>query len=269
MAHTFGWEPSEVRTAAARDDEWPEEDPLDLDRLEARVTRRETREPLQHILGTAHFRTLTLQVGSGVFVPRPESEVVAQHAIDAARQAKPGRDGSVRVIDLCAGSGAIGLAVAAEVPHAKVTLVEASEAAMVYLRLNVRMLPQEVQSRVSIVLADARRCFHLFEQCANVVVTNPPYIPPNAVPRDPEVRDFDPPEALFGLGEDGLDVPRAIVDESARLLAVGGVLIMEHADVQGAALRDFTDRSELWINPRTEQDLTGRDRCLIVTRDGV
>ncbi len=269
MAHTFGWEPGDVRTAAARDDVWPEDDPLDLDRLEARVTRREAREPLQHILGTAYFRDLTLQVGSGVFVPRPETETVAQHAIDAARAAKPGRDGFVRVIDLCAGSGAIGLSVAAEVTHAKVTLVEASEAATVYLRLNARMQPAEVRERVSIQMADARRCLHLFERCADVVVTNPPYIPPDAVPRDPEVRDYDPPEALFGLGEDGLDVPRAIVDEAARLLAVGGVLIMEHADVQGEALRDYADRSEFWTGPRTEQDLTGRDRCLIVTRDGV
>lgn len=269
MAHTFGWEPGEVRTAAARDDHWPVDNPLDLDRLEARVVRREAREPLQHILGTAYFRSLALQVGSGVFVPRPETESVAQHAIDAVRASPPGRDGMVRVTDLCAGSGAIGLSIAAEVPNAQVTLVEASEAAMVYLRLNARMLDADARARVSIVMADARRCLHLFERCADVVVSNPPYIPPGAVPRDPEVRDYDPPEALYGLGEDGLDVPRAIVDESARLLRVGGTLVMEHADVQGEALREFASRSEFWRDPRTEQDLTGRDRCLVVTRDGI
>ncbi|MDE0573876.1 peptide chain release factor N(5)-glutamine methyltransferase [Demequina sp. B12] len=269
MAHTFGWEPSEVRTAAARDDSWPDENPLDLDRLEARVTRREAREPLQHILGTAYFRELTLQVGPGVFVPRPETESVAQVAIDAAKAATPGRDGKVRVTDLCAGSGAIGLSVAVEVPHAEVTLVEASEAAMVYLRLNARMIPAEARARVKIVMADARRCLHLFERCADVVVTNPPYIPPNGVPRDPEVRDFDPPEALYGLGEDGLDVPRAIVDEAARLLRVGGTLIMEHGDEQGPALREFAQRSEFWHGAQTVKDLTDRDRMLVVTRDGV
>lgn len=268
MAHTFGWEPSEVRTAAARDDHWPEH-PLDLDLLEARVGRRMEREPLQHITGKAYFRGLELQVGDGVFIPRPESEMVAQFAIDAARAATPGKDGRVRVTDLCAGSGAIGLSIAAEVDNADVTLVEQSMGAQVYLRLNARGLPAEVRPRVRTVVGDARRCLHLFEGCADVVVTNPPYIPPDGVPRDPEVRDFDPPEALYGLGKDGLEIPKAIIDEAARLLRVGGTLIMEHGDEQGPALRAFVERSEFWADARTEQDLNGRDRMLIVTRVGV
>ncbi|WP_159448724.1 peptide chain release factor N(5)-glutamine methyltransferase [Demequina sp. NBRC 110053] len=268
MAHTFGWEPGRVRTAAARDDHWPE-NPLDLDLLEARVERRMSREPLQHITGKAHFRDLTLQVGDGVFIPRPETEVVAQAAIDAARASSPNRDGKVRVTDLCAGSGAIGLAVASEVDNAEVTLVEMSEGAQVYLRLNARSLPADVRPRVRTVLGDARRCLHLFDGCADVVVTNPPYIPPDGVPRDPEVRDFDPPEALYGMGADGLQIPRAIIDEAARLLRIGGRLIMEHADDQGPALRAFVERSEFWADARTEQDLTGRDRMLIATRVGV
>lgn len=268
MAHTFGWEPGEVRTAAARDDHWPE-DPLDHDLLEARVARRAAREPLQHITGYAYFRDLRLQVGDGVFIPRPETELVAQAAIDAARASARGRDGRVRVTDLCAGSGAIGLAVASEVEDAEVALVEASEGALVYLRLNARFLPDDVRSRVRPVLGDARRCLHLFEGCADVVVSNPPYIPPDGVPRDPEVRDYDPPQALYGMGDDGLDIPRAIIDEAVRLLRVGGTLIMEHAEGQGAALRDFVGRSEFWADARTEQDLTGRDRMLIVTRAGV
>lgn len=268
MAHTFGWEPGQVRTAAARDDHWPE-DQLDHDLLEARVERRVAREPLQHILGVAHFRDLTLQVGDGVFVPRPETEVVAQAAIDAARAAKPGRDGRVKVTDLCAGSGAIGLSVASEVDNAEVALLEASVGAQVYLRLNAQSLPAEVRARVRTVVGDARRCLHQFETCADVVVSNPPYIPPDGVPREPEVRDYDPPEALYGQGDDGLEIPRAIIDEAARLLRVGGVLIMEHGDEQGAALRAWVERSEFWGHARTEQDLTGRDRMLIATRVGV
>lgn len=268
MAHTFGWSVSQVRTAAARDDHWPE-DPLDFDLLEARIERRMAREPLQHITGKAYFRNLELQVGDGVFIPRPETETVAQAAIDAARAAKPGRDGRVRVTDLCAGSGAIGLAVATEVDNAEVTMLEASEGALVYLRLNARFVPADVRPRVRTVLGDARRCLHLFEGCADIVVTNPPYIPPDGVPRDPEVRDFDPPEALYGRGADGLDLPRAIIDESARLLRVGGTLIMEHGDSQGPALREFVGRSEFWGDARTEQDLNGRDRMLIATRVGV
>ena len=268
MAHTFGWEPSQVRTAAARDDHWPE-DPLDFDLLEARIERRMSREPLQHITGKAYFRDLELQVGDGVFIPRPETELVAQAAIDAARAATPSRDGIVKVTDLCAGSGAIGLSVASEVDHAEVTMLEKSEGALVYLRLNARFMPDQVRPRVRTVLGDARRCLHLFDGCADVVVSNPPYIPPDGIPRDPEVRDFDPPEALYGQGADGLDLPRAIIDEAARLLRVGGTLIMEHAENQGPALRAFVNRSEFWADARTEQDLNGRDRMLIVTRVGV
>ncbi|WP_200806236.1 peptide chain release factor N(5)-glutamine methyltransferase [Demequina sp. NBRC 110052] len=268
MAHTFGWEISDVRTAAARDDHWPE-DPLDHDLLEARVARRCAREPLQHITGKAPFRTLELQVGAGVFVPRPETEIVTEVALELARAAKPARDGMVHVTDLCAGSGAIGLSIAAEMDNAHVALVEASDEANVYLRLNARMLPASVRSRVRPILGDARGCLHHFEGCAQVVVTNPPYIPSNAVPRDVEVREYDPPEALYGLGDDGLAVPRAIIDEAARLLDVGGWLVMEHGELQGEALRAHAARSEFWGDIHTRQDLTGRDRMLVARRVGV
>ncbi|MEX0913439.1 MAG: HemK/PrmC family methyltransferase, partial [Demequina sp.] len=233
------------------------------------LARRAQREPLQHITGVAHFRGLDLEVGPGVFIPRPETETVAQAAIDAALSAQPGRDGMVRVTDLGAGSGAIGLAVAAEVPHALVSLVEASDEASVYLRLNVRAASPEVRKRTRTVFADARRCLRHFDSCADVVVTNPPYIPPGAVPVDPEVAEFDPPEALYGLGDDGLNVPRAIIDEAARLLRVGGVLIVEHGDAQGAALREYVDSLEWWDGAHTRQDLTGRDRMLVAQRVGV
>lgn len=268
MAHTFGWEPGEVRTRAARDDQWPL-DPLDHDLLNARVERRMAREPLQHITGVAYFRNLELQVGDGVFIPRPETETVAQAAIDAARAATPDRDGHVHVTDLGSGSGAIALAVASEVDNAHVVALEASVGALVYLRINAQAQPASVRNRVRTVLGDARRCLHQFEGCAHVVVSNPPYIPPDGVPRDVEVRDYDPPEALYGLGSDGLDIPRAIIDEAARLLHIDGTLIMEHGDMQGPALREYAGRSEFWGNIRTEQDLNGRDRYLIATRVGV
>jgi len=265
IAHTLGWEPSMVRLAAARDDDWPAD--ADLDLLEARVTRREQREPLQHITGSAHFRGLELEVGPGVFIPRPETETVAQAAIDAAREAasegKP-----VRVTDLCAGSGAIGLAIANEVPNALVSLVEASEDAWVYLRRNVRAQPPHVRERVRTVLADARNCLRHFDACADVVVTNPPYIPSDAVPVDAEVALYDPPQALYGLGDDGLNVPKAIIDEAVRLLRIGGTLIVEHGDLQGAALRTFAASSVYWEDVETRQDLTGRDRMLVARRIG-
>ena len=264
---TLGWDAGQVRTAAARGDSWPED--ADLDRWEARVARRADREPLQHITGRAYFRGLELEVGPGVFVPRPETETVAQAAIDAVIAARPGRDGVVRVTDLCAGSGAIGLSIATEVDYAQVSLVEASDEATVYLRLNARALPESVRTRVRTILGDARNCLRQFDTCADVVVSNPPYIPPGAVPQDREVADFDPPHALYGLGDDGLKIPRAIIHESARLLRVGGVLVMEHADTQGKALRDYANSLEWFDDAHTLQDLTGRDRMLVATRVGV
>jgi release factor glutamine methyltransferase len=267
VAHLLGRTASEIRTAAARGDQLPET--ADLDTFATRVLRRSEREPLQHITGIAHFREIDLEVGAGVFIPRPETESVAQAAIDAARRLGPGKDGIIRVTDLCAGSGAIGLSVATEVPDARVSLLEASDEASVYLRLNARRQPVDVHSRVRTMMGDARRCLHQFEQCADVVVSNPPYIPPSAIPRDVEVAQYDPPQALYGLGEDGLDLPRAIVNESARLLRVGGVLVMEHADSQGTALREFVASSQWWDDVQTHQDLNGRDRYVVATRVGV
>lgn len=267
VAQLLSLTPSEVRTAAARGDELPAS--ADLERFASRVNRRSDREPLQHITGVAHFRGIDLEVGPGVFVPRPETELVAQAAIDAARAVTPGKDGIVRVTDLCAGSGAIGLSVATEVDNTYVNLLEASDEASVYLRINARRQPIDVHSRVRTMMGDARRCLHQFDMCADVIVTNPPYIPAHAVPRDPEVAEYDPPQALYGLGDDGLKLPRAIVNEAARLLRVGGVLIMEHADTQGAALREYVASSQWWDEVETRQDLTGRDRMVVARRVGV
>lgn len=266
-AHLWGWEPAEVRTAAARGDELPPD--TDLDLWETRLTRRCDREPLQHITGRAGFCGFDLQVGPGVFIPRPETETVVQQAVAAAQQAKRGRDGMVRVIDLCAGSGAIGIALARQVPDASVAMVEASDEAMVYLRLNVRDQVPQVRERLRPVLGDARNCMRQFSGCADVVVSNPPYIPPGAIPRDPEVALHDPAPALYGLGEDGLTIPRAVIDEARRLVRVGGTLIMEHGDDQGAALRAYVQGSVWWTDVHTVQDLTGRDRMLVARRVGV
>lgn len=267
VAHLLGATASEVRTGAARGDTLP--DAVDLDTFATRVLRRGEREPLQHITGTAHFRGLDLDVGAGVFIPRPETELVAQAAIDAARRLGPGKDGIVRVTDLCAGSGAIGLAVANEVPEARVSLLEASDEAGVYLRMNARRQSADVRARVRTMAGDARRCLHQFDQCADVVVSNPPYIPPDAIPREVEVADYDPPQALYGLGDDGLALPRAIVNETARLLRVGGVLVMEHADTQGPALREYIASSQWWEDVVTHRDLNGRDRFVVATRVGI
>src|SRR5690606_16899961 len=185
------------------------------DGLDELVERRAAREPLQHLVGSAGFRGIELLVGPGVFVPRPETEQVAGAAIDAAERVVRERGRAV-VVDLCTGSGAIALAVAAEVPAARVHAVELDTAALGWARRNLEASPD--RDRVGVLRGDARTALVELDGTVDVVVANPPYIPPDAEPVDPEVRDHDPAVALYGLGPDGLEVPRGIVRAAARLL---------------------------------------------------
>ena len=230
--------------------------------LEALVARRATRVPLQHLTGTAPFRTRELAVGPGVFVPRPETEQVAQAAVDEAA-AVLARRGSVVVVDLCAGSGAIALAVAREVPGSEVHAVELDAQAYGWARRNV----EEAQDApVHLVRGDARTALRTLDGTVDVVVANPPYIPPDAVPVDPEVREHDPAVALYGLGPDGLTVPAGVVEAAARLLVPGGLFVMEHAEVQAEAVRGLVRACGAFEQVETRADLTGRDRMVVARR---
>ncbi|AEI12971.1 peptide chain release factor N(5)-glutamine methyltransferase [Cellulomonas gilvus] len=228
------------------------------------VERRRSREPLQHIVGSTVFRYLTLRVEPGVFVPRPETEVVAQVAIDeAARLVAAG--GRPLVVDLCCGTGAIALSVDTEVPGTDVVAVDLSAEAVGLTRANhgaVGSLGMRVEQ------GDVRDPALLAELAGrvDVLVSNPPYVPPDAVPREPEVRDHDPDLALYGGGLDGLDVPRAVLAAAARLLAPGGLLVMEHAEVQDAAVRQAASATGAFEQVRTLPDLTGRPRMLVARR---
>ena len=222
----------------------------------ALITRRAARVPLQHLTGTAPFRTVELQVGPGVFVPRPETEQVAEQAIVEARAVLRAR-GSVRVIDLCTGSGAIALAVATEVPGAEVWAVELDAAAHTWAERNL------AGAAVRLVRGDARTALADLDGTCDVVVSNPPYVPPGAVPREPEVADHDPAVALYGLGEDGLEVPRGVAAAAARLLRPGGLFVMEHAEVQAAAAREMVLATGTFEGARTVGDLSGRDRMVV------
>jgi release factor glutamine methyltransferase len=227
------------------------------------VDRRRRREPLQHIVGTTTFRWLTLHVEPGVFVPRPETEVVAQVAVDeAARLATTGA--RPVVVDLCCGAGGLGLAVATEVPLSRVAAVDASPAAVDLTRRNAAAAGADVR----VELGDVRDPALLDDLAGtvDVVVSNPPYIPPDAEPVDPEVRDHDPDLALYGGGADGLDVPRAVVDAALRLLRPGGLLVMEHAEVQDAAARAVAVATGGFVDVVTRPDLTGRPRMLVARR---
>lgn len=226
------------------------------------VRRRAAREPLQHIVGWAPFRYLTLTVRPGVFVPRPETEVVAQVAVDEVeRLARGGR--RALVVDLCCGAGGIAVAVASET-RAEVVATDVSAEAVDLTRYNADDAGAVVRVEQSDV-TDPRALRDL-DGIVDVVVANPPYIPPDAVPIDPEVRDHDPAAALYGGGLDGLDVPRAVIAAAGRLLRDGGLVVMEHADVQGAAARAAVTASGAFDAVATRQDLTGRDRMVVARR---
>jgi len=228
-------------------------------RLETATVRREAREPLQLILGRAPFRRLALHVRPGVFIPRPETEL----ALDLLREHAEGA--LEQVVDLCTGSGALGAAVLDELPAARVLAVEVDEAAAELATLNLELAGP---GRGQVLRGDLLGEIPALDAAGPVdaVLSNPPYIPPDAVPQDPEVREHDPHRALFGGGPDGLEVPRAVVDRAARLLRPGGLLVMEHADVQGAAVRGLAHSHGAFEEVTTAADLTGRDRFLLARR---
>lgn len=240
----------------------PDECPGDLawvDQFEAYVDRRAAREPLQHITGLAYFRHLTLAVGPGVFVPRPETEVVAGAAIEAASSALAVAGRAPVVVDLGTGSAAIALAVAAEVPTATVLAVEADPAAHAWALRNC------AGSSVQLRLGDMADAFAELDGTVDVVVSNPPYIPVGAHIRDAEVAAHDPAAALWS-GDDGLDTIRVVESVGARLLRAGGVLVVEHADVQGrSAPRVLLDTGR-WNDVEDHRDLAGRDRYVTAVR---
>lgn len=243
----------EVQAAIVRGDRIDEEQQAALTRL---VSRRAGREPLQHLTGVAPFRHLELSVGPGVFIPRPETETVAQFAIDALLNS--GEAAPVGV-DLGTGSGAIALAMATEVPHARIFAAELSEEAHAWAARNVAGT-----GNLTLVLSDLAEAFPELDGTASVVISNPPYVPDAAVPRDPEVRLFDPALALYG-GADGLDVVRVLSDRALRLLRPGGVLVIEHGELQGAEIRELLT-ADGWRAAATHRDLTLRDRATTAIR---
>lgn len=230
---------------------------------DALVRRRETREPLQHIVGYAAFRYLSIRVRPGVFLPRPETEVVAQQAIDEAMRLLTGGRTPL-VVDLCTGSGAIALSVALEAPGSRVIAVDIDAGAVDLARTNAA-LANENSAMITIDIGDVTDPTLLtdLEGTVDVVISNPPYIPDDAVPLDPEVTAFDPTHALFGGGASGLELPAHVVTAATRLLKPGGLFVMEHADVQGAGVRELVDRTEAFEPAATHQDLTGRDRFVL------
>jgi release factor glutamine methyltransferase len=165
-------------------------------------------------------------------------------------------------VDLCTGSGAIALAVADEVPTAVVHAVELAEPALLWARRNT------ASSRVVLHAGDARTALPELDAAVDVVVSNPPYIPADGQVRDPEVLEHDPPIALWGLGPDGLEVLRGVARRALELLRPGGWFVVEHADVQGAAVLDLLRQQGGWSRVSDHRDLTGRDRFATARKSG-
>ena len=230
------------------------------------VDQRAKRIPLQHITGEAHFRHITLKVGAGVFVPRPETELLVEAGIEALCKLDLPRV----AVDLCSGSGAIALSLACEVLNTSVYAVEQSPDAFTWLQANVaahRERLEEVNSHVVCIQGDATD-LELLSNLAgkvDVVLSNPPYIPDEMIPRDPEARDHDPAMALFG-GPDGLDVARGVVKVAHMLLSPGGLFGMEHADVQGQSVPALLEEAGGWSHIEDHLDYNKLPRFTTATR---
>jgi release factor glutamine methyltransferase len=228
------------------------------------IARREAREPLQHIIGHAYFRYLELEVGPGVFVPRPETEVMTGWAIERLAEmdvAEP------VVADLGTGSGAIALSIAQEVPRARVHAVEADPLARQWTERNIAACAAaapHTAGRVTLHAGDFGTALTSLDGTVDLVVSNPPYIPIGSwVP--PEVGEYDPATALWG-GDDGMDAVRVVAQTAHRLLRPGGLVAVEHGAQQGAAVYWVFAEENGWRETRNHADLSGRDRFVTAAR---
>lgn len=230
-------------------------------RFQDLLGRREAGIPLQYLTGRAPFRHVEVAVGPGVFIPRPETEVMTGWALERLAEFASERLGeSLVVVELCAGSGAISLAIADEFPAATQYAVELDEIAAGFARRNL------AGAGVALLEGDMADAFRELDGTVDLVIANPPYIPLEAYEGVPtEVREHEPELALFS-GQDGLDAMRIVADVAARLLRPGGRVCAEHAEVQHAsAPQVFVDHGG-FDQVRDRLDLTGRRRFVTARR---
>jgi release factor glutamine methyltransferase len=250
LAHVCGCEPRDVERRTLS--------PAELGAYEDLIGRRAARTPLQHLTGRAYFRYLEVLVGPGVFVPRPETEVMVGWAVEQLRSLT-GADRSPVAVDLGTGSGAIAKSLATEAPGSRVVAVEVSPEAIAWARRNL------ADTAVELVEADLAVALPELDGTVDLVVANPPYIPLEAFASvAPEARDHDPTVALFS-GLDGLDAIRDLVVTAARLLRPGGRLAFEHAEVQADSAAAVVLRHGGFTEVRDHRDLTGRSRFVTAT----
>ena len=225
------------------------------DSFDELVARRAARVPLQHLVGTVGFRYIELEVGPGVFVPRPETEAVVQWAVDALRGVP-----DPLVVDLCTGSGTIAFAIANEVPGSTVHAVERDPDALTWTRRNAANRVAAGDPEVQLHLGSAEDALPELDGRFDLLASNPPYVATTEahIP-DPEGLDHDPGIALWA-GEDGLDVIRLVEQAGRRLLKPGGRIVVEHSDRQGAGCPAFFRAQGGWAEVEDHRDQLGRDR---------
>lgn len=225
--------------------------PQDSVRYMELLERRAQRVPLQHITGVAPFYHLEMKVGPGVFIPRPETELLVGEALRVLAtyesNARP------RVVDLCTGSGAIAAAIKEENPQTEVFAVELSEQALLWARKNLD--PQNVH----LIPGDIRTSLEDLPGYFDLVLSNPPYIPSHSKPQAPEVAEYDPQMALYGGGEDGMEIPREVIARAHYLLRPGGFFMMEHDDSQETRVAE-TLAAQGFVSIYSIRDLNGKPR---------
>ncbi len=226
------------------------------------IARRSTREPLQHLMGSAAFRQVELVVGPGVFIPRPETELLAGWAIERLRAALEAGCAKPVAVDLCTGSGAVARSLIDEVPEAQVHAVELSPVAIEYAERNL------TGTGIALHEGDIASALPQLDGSVDVVVANPPYIPIGEFESvDVEARTHDPALALWS-GEDGLTMIRTVERAAHRLLRPGGDVGCEHADAQGGSAPAVFSAAGRWRDVRDHHDLLDRPRFVTAVRAG-
>jgi release factor glutamine methyltransferase len=236
-------------------------DPPVVEALHKVVLQRTTRIPLQHITGTSHLGGVDLEVGPGVFIPRPETELMLEWALSTVDN-----KADLTVVDLCAGSGALALAAAHRLPRATVHAVERDPAALAWARRNAEARSAAGDTPITLYSGDVTGVDVLSDLDGRVdlVLCNPPYVP-DATEVPPEVADHDPRQAVFG-GPDGLDVVRHVVALAARLLKPGGHVAIEHDDTQGESVPALLASRRVLTDVADHPDLAGRPRFATARR---
>ena len=247
--YCLGISRSELSLMVATNQEFPKDS---MDHFQLALARRVDRQPLQHITGTAPVRHLALKVGPGVFTPRPETEQVVGFAMEKIANLQ-----SPVIVDLCSGSGAIAISLATEVLGSKVFAVEKSKEAFGYLLQNAAsygLVDDYLRNE------DLQDSLTELDGQVDLVISNPPYIPNDAIPIDLEVQLHEPSMSLYG-GVDGLDVIRQISIRAKKLLKSGGLLVLEHADSQSSAIGKLLLAGG-WLEIETRADLAGKERMI-------